>query len=75
MCTVTRAGCWQPKGLIMALIWISIKQFTKEAIQLYFAPLTGAIRGIKHEYKRLDREHRNARRAIEETLKQRQTGR
>ena len=49
----------------MKRVWIGLRQFIKEETQLYFAPLTGAIRGIKHEYKRLDREHRNARKALE----------
>lgn len=45
----------------MASIWIHIQLAAKEATQLYFAPLTGAIRGIRQEYRRLDREHRIAR--------------
>lgn len=46
----------------MANIWLEIKRTAVEATKLYFAPLTGAIRGIRHEYRRLDRERRNARR-------------
>lgn len=45
----------------MASIWIHIQLAAKEAPRMYFAPLIGAIRGIRQEYRRLDREHRIAR--------------
>ena len=55
----------------MTRIWIRIRQVIKESAQLYFAPVTGAIRGIKHEYRRIDREHRNARKALEKEINHR----
>lgn len=43
-------------------LWLEIRRSAIHAIKLYFAPLTGAIRGIRHEYRRLDRESRMAHR-------------
>ncbi len=40
-----------------------IKRIMMDSLRLYFAPLTGAYRGIKAEFQRLDREIEQRRKA------------
>ncbi len=47
----------------MTLIPLSIKRIMMDSVRLYFAPLTGAYRGIKAEFQRLDRDIEQRRKA------------
>ncbi len=40
----------------MTPIPLPIKRIMMDSLRLYFAPLTGAFRGVKAEFQRLDRE-------------------
>lgn len=44
----------------MNLLWNEIKRAAKEAPGMYFAPLIGAWRGIKLQYRLLDRSRNSA---------------
>lgn len=44
----------------MILVWNEIKRAAKEAPGMYFAPLIGAWRGIKLQYRLLDRASNSA---------------
>ncbi len=50
----------------MTLIPLSIKRIMMDSVRLYFAPLTGAYRGIKAEFQRLDRDIAQRRKAERE---------
>jgi hypothetical protein len=49
----------------MNVVWVEVKRAAKEAPLMYFAPLLGAWRGIRMQYRILDRKFnaaiRNAR--------------
>lgn len=42
----------------MEQVWIEIKRAAKEAPSMYFAPLIGACRGIRLQYRLLERSRR-----------------
>lgn len=42
----------------------SLRAFFHHSVRLYFAPLTGAVRGISREYRRLERMDRERRRLL-----------
>lgn len=35
-------------------VWTEIKRAARGSVRLYFAPIVGAIRGIREEYRRID---------------------
>ena len=39
-----------------------LQRVARDSLRMYFAPLTGAVKGIRHEWKRLDREIEHRRR-------------
>ncbi len=45
---------------------LPIKRIMMDSVRLYFAPLTGAYRGIKAEFQRLDRDIAQRRKAERE---------
>lgn len=45
---------------------LPIKRIMMDSVRLYFAPLTGAWRGIRAEFQRLDREMEQRRKAERE---------
>lgn len=45
---------------------LPIKRIMMDSLRLYFAPLTGAYRGIKAEFQRLDRDIEQRRKAERE---------
>ena len=35
---------------------LNIRRIFKDSVRMYFAPLTGAVKGVKSEFRRSDRE-------------------
>ncbi len=50
----------------MTLSPLPLKRIMWDSVRLYFAPLTGAYRGIKAEFRRIDREIEERRKAERE---------
>lgn len=50
----------------MTVISPQIKRIMMDSLRLYFAPLTGAYRGIRAEFQRLDRDIEQRRKAERE---------
>jgi hypothetical protein len=46
------------EALIKMTARIDFVRIFKNSVRLYFAPLTGAIRGVRKELRRIDRETR-----------------
>lgn len=46
---------------------LDIGWIVRHAVRMYFAPLTGAYEGIRDEYRRLDAEADQHRKAVEQT--------
>jgi hypothetical protein len=46
---------------------LPLKRIMRDSIRLYFAPVTGAYRGIKAEFRRIDREIEERRKAERDT--------
>lgn len=43
---------------MFASVWAEITRVAREAPAMYFAPLVGAVRGIRDEYRRLSVDQR-----------------